>query len=307
MGVSASSASSQVQTNMITSLNNVCAAAITQNQVMDCSGETFDHCAHSRLSCGSTYQATFTCTSAEVAAAANKAAADASSAAQAAIGGSFSKSQTLTIGNLETDMNTTCNPSTIQNQYTNAQHLTCKYSPGLVLDFINKVDILTQCYLNTASTAIQTAAADAHATAKGWDPVGEFLDTLSAGARALLIGAVIIVIVIVMAVVGIIFLHGRGHHVPGMAPRGQATNDQQVQPAGEGYQQTGYAIDQQASNSQQSYYATDQQAVASSANDSGLQPNYGTGQQATTYKNESSYQTGQQEANFANSRSEQPA
>ena len=220
MGMSASTAVSQVQTSMVTNLSGVCTKNEVDNSAVNCGNQSYDHCPNVTVKCGNQYNSSLSCTMDQVAAAANKAMADASSQAQAAIGGSFSKSQTQTDGNVTTNIQSTCGGSDLVRQAVNASKLQCIWSGGSTFEFINTTDMPTQCYISAAASSIQTAAAEAKSTAKGWDPIGEFLDTLSAGMKALIIGAIVIVCVIVLAVVCMLVFARMAHkgNPPGSTP-----------------------------------------------------------------------------------------
>ena len=226
MGLSASSAVSQVQNSMMMDLSQHCSPSNVVNQNVDCSGVGLQHCNRITLRCGNSATSSLTCSLQAVADATQKAAADASSQAQAAIGGAISKSSALTSNNIMAAINNSCSSVSDASQNVKANGFLCSYSSHDIIDFSNQTDNMSRCYMTAATSLIQKAAASTKSSAKGWDPVGEFFDTLSTGMKALLIGAIVIVCLVVVVIISILILRKSGSNdqlkgiIPAAAPAG---------------------------------------------------------------------------------------
>ena len=211
MGISSSSATSQVESDMMTSLSTTCENQPAQStQILNCANIVIDNCNNFHEICNNQFVAKLSCTSDQVASAANKSAANASSAAKAALGIAFSKSMAANSSKLSTDISSACGTGQSVNQNQSAFNLRCENSKNVHLEFINSADIETQCLMGEASKAIQQAAASSSSTASGWDPLGEFLDTLSGGLKIVVIAAIIIACLIVVAVIAMLLFRKSG-------------------------------------------------------------------------------------------------
>ena len=220
MGLSASSAVSQVQNSMMSDLSQHCSPSNVVTQSIDCSHSSLDHCSHTNFQCVNSATSSMTCSLQAVISAAQKAAASASSQAQAAIGGALSKSDALTSNNISNYITNSCSSQSVASQNVNANGFRCSYSSDIIIDFANKTDNMSRCYMTAATKAIQQAAADTKSSAKGWDPVGEFLNTLSSGLKSLVIGAIVVVCLVVVVIISILVLRksGSSDQLKGIVP-----------------------------------------------------------------------------------------
>ena len=204
MGMSASSAVSQVQNQMIMNTSQTCSMSPETSDILNCPTVSITNCNNFHNICEITGMVSVGCTGNQTSDAAVKALTDATAKAKAALGISFSSSESLTSTSMENTLTNNCTLSPTVSLVENSAPIYCVNSNNASEQTIIDCDQFTRCQLGQATSAVQTAAATALSDAQGWDPISDLLGPISQVMKDAIVAIIIIAIIVVFAIIGLV-------------------------------------------------------------------------------------------------------
>ena len=204
MGMSASSAVSQVQNQMIMNTSQSCTMSPKTSDILNCPTVSITNCNNFHNICEIKGTVSVGCTGNQTSDAAVKALTDATAKAKAALGVSFSSSESLTSTSMENSLTNNCTQSPTTDLVVNSAPIYCVNSNDASQQTILDCDQFTRCQLGQATSAVQTAAATALSDAQGWDPISDLLGPISQVMKDAIVAIIIIAIIVVFAIIGLV-------------------------------------------------------------------------------------------------------